>query len=48
MPLPLFLAPRTQTHERVDEQGRFVFDVDIRLPLIGRLASYCGWLERSA
>lgn len=47
IPLPAFLAPRTLTHERVDEQGRFVFDVEIGLPVVGRLVRYTGWLRRS-
>ena len=47
LPLPSFLAPRTLTHERVDEEGRFVFDVEIGLPVVGRLVRYTGWLRRS-
>lgn len=43
IPLPLPLLPRSNTHERV-EGGKFVFDVDITLPLFGRLISYKGWL----
>ncbi len=46
LPLPRALAPRTKTHEEVDEQGRFVFDVEIAAPLIGRLVRYRGWLQR--
>ena len=48
IPLPRVLAPRTQTHERLDVEGRFVFDVEISAPLIGRLVRYCGWLVREA
>jgi saccharopine dehydrogenase-like NADP-dependent oxidoreductase len=48
VPLPRALAPRTRTHERTDAQGRFVFDVEISAPLIGRLVRYCGWLAREA
>lgn len=44
--LPQALAPHTRTHERIDAEGRFVFDVEISVPLIGRLVRYCGWLER--
>lgn len=47
IPLPRVLAPRTQTHERLDADGRFVFDVEISAPLIGRLVRYCGWLVRA-
>lgn len=28
-----------------DEQGRYAFDIDVRLPLVGRLIGYSGWLE---
>lgn len=28
-----------------DEQGRYAFDIDVRLPLVGRLIAYSGWLE---
>lgn len=48
IPLPRKLAPRTRTHERLDAEGRFVFDVEISAPLIGRLVRYCGWLVRAA
>lgn len=46
LPLPQALAPRTRTHEDVDAEGRFVFDVEISVPLIGRLVRYRGWLAR--
>lgn len=46
--LPRVLAPLTQAHEEVDAEGRFVFDVEISLPLIGRLVRYRGWLVRLA
>lgn len=46
--LPRAVAPRTRTHERLDAEGRFVFDVEISAPLIGRLVRYCGWLVRAA
>ena len=42
--LPRFLAPRSDTREYQDEQGRFRFDVRLSLPLIGLLAHYRGWL----
>jgi len=44
IPLPLRLAPRSQACEWEDEQGRFRFDVDLSLPILGRLARYRGWL----
>jgi hypothetical protein len=44
LPLPLFLAPRSEAAEW-EEEGRFYFDVPIALPLIGLLVQYRGWLE---
>lgn len=44
IPLPGFLAPRSQAREYQDEQGRFCFDVELTLPLIGLFAHYKGWL----
>ena len=44
IPLPRVLAPRTTTHEAVDAEGRFTFDVEIGLPLLGRIVHYRGWL----
>ncbi len=46
IPLPRVLAPSTRAHEEVDAEGRFVFDVEISAPLIGRLVHYRGWLAR--
>lgn len=46
IPLPRGLAPSTRAHEEVDAEGRFVFDVEIAAPLIGRLVRYRGWLVR--
>jgi hypothetical protein len=43
IPLPLWLAPVGAAHERV-EDGRFRFDVEIRLRLIGLIVRYQGWL----
>ena len=44
LPLPLFLAPRSEAREW-EEAGRFHFDVPIALPLIGPLVRYRGWLQ---
>ena len=44
IPLPKFLRPKSITHER-EENGKFIFDVDISLPILGRLIAYKGWLE---
>jgi hypothetical protein len=47
IPLPRFLCPATEAFEEVDAEGRFVFDVTITAPLLGRLVRYRGWLERA-
>lgn len=46
IPLPRALAPRTRTHEAVDAEGRFTFDVEISMPIAGRIVRYRGWLVR--
>ena len=46
VPMPLFLGPRTNTVESVQE-GKFKFDVEIRLPLIGLVVRYVGVLSPS-
>ena len=45
LPLPSFLKPSGDVYETQDEQGRFVFHVDLNAPLLGRLCKYHGWLE---
>ncbi|MFM1817054.1 MAG: hypothetical protein RLZ98_3749, partial [Pseudomonadota bacterium] len=47
IPLPTALAPSGDTYETVRD-GRFTFDVEIRLPLVGRLVRYRGWLVRKS
>lgn len=42
--LPRLLWPLIRARERVDGQGRFIFDVAIAVPLLGRLVAYKGWL----
>ena len=44
MPLPSFLWPDIFASERVDD-GRFRFDIQVRLPLLGRLIRYAGWFD---
>lgn len=44
LPLPRALAPRSDTTEFEDEEGRFRFDVRLTLPIVGLLAHYKGWL----
>ncbi|MGA0545315.1 DUF4166 domain-containing protein [Brevundimonas sp. VNH65] len=48
VPLPRALAPRTTTHEQIDVEGRFTFDVEIGLPMLGRVVRYRGWLKPSS
>ena len=44
--MPLALAPVSRATETVDPDGRFRFDVELRLPLgLGRLIRYRGWLQ---
>jgi hypothetical protein len=44
LPMPRGLGPRIAAREW-QENGRFRFDVDVRLPLIGKVVCYNGWLE---
>ena len=44
--LPSALAPRSQAREHQDEHGRFRFEVEITVPLLGLLVAYSGWLEQ--
>lgn len=44
LPLPRFLLPSSSAFEH-GADGRFNFDVDISLPLFGRVVHYQGWLE---
>jgi len=43
IPLPRALAPFGSTYESA-ENGRFRFDVEIRVPLVGLIVRYRGWL----
>ena len=45
LPLPNFLKPAGDVYETQDEHGRFVFHVDLKALLFGRLCKYHGWLE---
>jgi len=44
VPMPMWLCPRSQAFESV-EGGRFRFYVEIRIPLIGLIVRYKGWLN---
>jgi hypothetical protein len=44
VPIPGFLLPVIKAEERVDEGGRHRFEVEIALPLLGRLIAYRGYL----
>jgi predicted DCC family thiol-disulfide oxidoreductase YuxK len=48
LPLPLALIPGGEAFENVDAEERFHFDVEIRLPLVGLIVSYKGWLVPGA
>ncbi len=46
--MPLVLGPVSIATETVDPDGRFCFDVELRLPLgLGRLVRYRGWLRET-
>ena len=45
VPLPSFLAPTVATFES-EREGRYHFEVEASLPLLGRIVRYQGWLER--
>ncbi len=45
IPMPLWLAPRSEASEAVDHAGRFHFDVRLALPGRALLAHYRGYLE---
>lgn len=47
IPMPAWLRPSGDNHERV-EDGRFRFHVEIRLPFVGLVVRYRGWLVRDA
>ncbi len=47
LPLPRALGPIAIAYESA-EDGRFHFHVEIRLPLVGLLVRYQGWLEPRA
>ena len=44
--MPSFLLPNGTSHETVRD-GQFAFDVEIAMPLIGRIVTYKGVLERA-
>lgn len=44
IPMPRALAPVDVAHERARD-GRFEFDVPVRLPIAGLVVHYRGWLE---
>lgn len=45
LPIPAFLLPQIKAEERVDDEGRHLFDVEIDLPILGRLVAYRGHLS---
>ncbi|WBY09865.1 DUF4166 domain-containing protein [Sphingomonas sp. 7/4-4] len=47
IPMPRVLGPRIEAREW-DEAGRFHFEVQVALPLIGPVINYTGWLEHLA
>lgn len=47
VPLPPFMLPPIRTRES-ERDGRYHFEVEAGLPLIGLLVRYEGWLERQS
>ncbi len=47
VPLPGFLLPRGQTFE-TEAEGKFCFDVEITVPILGIIVAYIGTLEEVA
>ena len=45
LPLPRFLMPPTICFES-GEGDRFIFDIDVKFPIIGQLIHYRGWLRQ--
>lgn len=46
LPLPRWLSPSVRTFES-QRADRYHFDVEARLPLLGLIVRYAGWLERA-
>jgi Domain of unknown function (DUF4166) len=44
LPLPQFMTPRIAATERTNPKGQHLFEVSIRMPLIGRIVHYRGRL----
>jgi hypothetical protein len=47
MPMPAALLPRIHTQE-TNRDGRYRFEVEAIMPVLGLLVRYEGWLERAA
>ena len=44
VPVPKFLIPKGKSYE-MEKDGKFHFNVTIKLPILGLMAAYKGWLE---
>lgn len=44
VPFPKFLIPKGESYE-MEKDGKFLFNVTIKLPILGLMAAYKGWLE---
>ncbi|MEM7731307.1 MAG: DUF4166 domain-containing protein, partial [Pseudomonadota bacterium] len=44
IPLPRWCHPISETREFEDDQGRFCFDVSGRMPVLGLIIRYVGYL----
>ena len=45
IPVPGFLLPKEDSYE-YEENGRFHFNINVKVPIAGRIAHYRGWLEK--
>jgi hypothetical protein len=45
IPMPKWMMPNGDMHETV-VNGKFVFHVEIRIPLVGHVVTYQGWLQK--
>lgn len=45
LPLPGFTVPKSRTREFTDDKGRYCFEIELEIALMGRLIAYKGWLQ---
>lgn len=45
IPIPRFMLPKEDSYE-YEQNGKFHFNINVKVPLAGRIAHYRGWLEK--